>query len=84
MEQTKEKMRSKVLLILGCLFVNVCGAYAQDITVKGNVKDATGEPLIGATVNVQSVSSLRTITDIDGNFTISVPKRIPKQILPTI
>ena len=42
---------------------------AQNTTVKGTIKDATGEPVIGATVKVQG-STMGVITDIDGNYTI--------------
>jgi TonB-linked SusC/RagA family outer membrane protein len=50
------------------------GAQAQNITVHGTVMSKTyEEPLIGATV--QSVSDKSgTITDLDGNFTLSVPR----------
>ena len=44
---------------------------AQKITVNGNVSDATGEPLIGASVLAKGTSE-GTATDFDGNFTISV------------
>lgn len=44
--------------------------FAQQITVRGNVKDAKGEPLIGVSVQI-SGTSLGTITDVDGNFTLS-------------
>ena len=45
---------------------------AQKITVKGHVKDANDEPLIG--VNVMAVgTNTGVITDIDGNFTIQAP-----------
>jgi iron complex outermembrane receptor protein len=53
-------------LILG-LFLSV-GAFAQ-IEVKGHVKDATGEPIIGATVRVDGTQTA-TITDFDGNFAL--------------
>ena len=53
-------------LILG-LFLSV-GAFAQ-IDVKGHVKDATGEPIIGATVRVDGTQTA-TITDFDGNFAL--------------
>ena len=53
-------------LILG-LFLSV-GAFAQ-IDVKGHVKDATGEPIIGATVRVDGTQTA-TITDFDGNFVL--------------
>ena len=40
--------------------------------VKGQVIDATGEPLIG--VNISVIGGTEgTITDIDGNYTVSVP-----------
>ena len=51
-------------LILG-LFLSV-SAFAQ-IEVKGHVKDATGEAIIGATVRVDGTQTA-TITDFDGNF----------------
>lgn len=37
--------------------------------VKGHVKDAQGEPIIGATVRVANTQTA-TITDFDGNFTL--------------
>ena len=49
------------------LFLSV-GAFAQ-INVKGHVKDAQGEPIIGATVRVADTQTA-TITDFDGNFTL--------------
>lgn len=48
--------------------------YAQNITVKGSVKDEKGEPLIGATILVQG-TSIGTVTDIEGNYTLlNVPR----------
>ena len=52
--------------ILG-LFLSV-GAFAQ-IEVKGHVKDATGEAIIGATVRVDGTQDA-TVTDFDGNFVL--------------
>lgn len=46
---------------------------AQNLSVSGTVTDDTGQPVIGASVKVPG-SSVGTITDMDGNFTISVPK----------
>ena len=40
--------------------------------VKGHVADASGEPIIGASVKVKGAASSGAVTDIDGNFTISV------------
>lgn len=44
----------------------------QRKTIKGVVKDATGEPIIGANVLVKG-STTGVITDLDGNFTLEVP-----------
>ena len=45
---------------------------AQDITVQGTVTDEAGETLIGATVQQKGTSN-GTVTDFDGNFTLTVP-----------
>jgi len=47
--------------------------HAQGIAIKGTVTDASGEPLIGASVVVKGNTSLGTVTDFDGNFKMSVP-----------
>ena len=60
--------------MLGILLLAAMPLYvsAQNVTVKGNVKDAAGEPVIGAGV-VQQGTSNGTVTDIDGNYQIVVP-----------
>ena len=63
--------RTILTLVLG-LFLSV-GVYAQNITVKGHVKDAMGE-VIGANVVEKGNSANGTITDLDGNFTLTVPQ----------
>ncbi|MDR2919744.1 MAG: TonB-dependent receptor [Tannerella sp.] len=45
-------------------------AIAQQRSVQGQVMDENGEPLVGATVAVKGTTT-GTITDLDGNFTIS-------------
>lgn len=62
---------SKRLLSLATAFLMTVVAMAQ-ITVSGNVKDNSGEPIIGANVLVKGTTN-GTITDFDGNFSISVP-----------
>lgn len=58
----------KSLFLIGCLLlVFSVTAFAQQLTVKGVVKDVTGEPIIGASVLVKG-TTLGVITDIDGNF----------------
>lgn len=48
-------------------------AVMQQSTVKGTVTDKSGEPVIGATVQIVGQQG-GTITDIDGNFSINAPK----------
>ena len=67
MKQVNIQFPLRMLGLLLGLFLSV-GAFAQ-IDVKGHVKDATGEPIIGATVRVAS-SQAATITDFDGNFVL--------------
>ena len=48
-------------------------AQAQQLTVKGNVKDTMGEPMIGVSV-LEKGTTNGCITDLDGNFTLQVNK----------
>ena len=69
----KRNLMFKVLLMLmvGC-FLSI-DAFAQQMTVKGLVKDTTGEPIIGANVVVKGTTN-GTITDFDGNFLLNANK----------
>ena len=62
--------------LLFALFLIMCTlAQAQRLTVQGKVVSKTdGESIIGATVIETNQPSNGTITDIDGNFTLSVPQ----------
>lgn len=52
----------------------LCVAYlsAQVRTITGTVRSAEGEPLIGATVLVESEPTRGTVTEVDGSFSITV------------
>ncbi len=63
------KLMPKRMLALICGLILSITAFAQQITVNGNVVDATGEPIIGATVRVAGQQG-GVITDFDGNFHI--------------
>ena len=67
MKQVNIKIPFRMFVLLLGLFLSV-GAFAQ-IDVKGHVKDALGEPIIGATVRVANTQTA-TVTDFDGNFTL--------------
>ena len=43
---------------------------AQNVTVKGNVLDTKGDPIIGATVKVEGTQT-GTVTNYDGDFTVA-------------
>ena len=47
---------------------------AQDIQVIGNIKDVSGENLIGVSVKVKN-SNKGTITDLDGNFELNAKQK---------
>ncbi len=55
-------------------------ATAQNIVVKGTVKDSAGEPVIGATVIEKGNSANGISTGIDGDFSLTVPKGKTLQI----
>ncbi|MBQ9651105.1 MAG: SusC/RagA family TonB-linked outer membrane protein, partial [Prevotella sp.] len=72
MKQVKFRMPLRMLALVCGLILSV-GAFAQQITVNGNVKDATGEPIIGATVRLAGQAG-GTVTDFDGNFILKAQK----------
>ena len=68
MKQVEFKIPVRMLTFLLGLFLSI-SAFAQQITVNGHVKDATGEGIIGATVRVEGQQG-GVVTDFDGNFVI--------------
>ena len=67
MRFTLKKRIFLMFLLLGISF----GMYAQTITVRGTVKDATGETLLGVNVVEQGTTN-GTITNLDGKYEIKV------------
>lgn len=66
----KKTQAFRYMLSVGCLlFFFSIGMFAQQ-TVKGIVKDVTGEPIIGASVLVKGTNN-GTITNLDGAFSLS-------------
>ena len=63
-------LKKHVLGILLAIAVPVC-ATAQNVTVKGQVKDDAGEPLALVSIAEPGTSN-GTVTDLDGNYSISV------------
>ncbi len=63
----------KVFTTLIMLAISSILAYSQDSTIKGIVTSSgDGEPLPGVSIVIKGTSN-GTTTDIDGNFTLSVP-----------
>ena len=60
----------KICGILIALAMPLC-VFAQNVTVKGQVKDDAGEPMIAAAVAELGTSN-GTVTDLDGNYSITV------------
>lgn len=71
MKQVKCKLPLRALTLAGGVLLSV-GSFAQNGAIKGQVKDASGEPVMGATIT--SDGKTVGITDIDGNFSIDVPR----------
>lgn len=71
MKCTTYYFRPLGLLLLLCLIP--LWSVAQNITVKGIVKDNFGEPVIGANVTEKGTTN-GMITDLDGNFSLTVQK----------
>lgn len=48
---------------------------AQNASVKGVVKDSSGEPVIGASVKVKGSNAVGTVTDTEGDFSLNGVKK---------
>ena len=68
-------MRHLRFFLLALMASTILSAFAQneDITVSGTVVDNNGEPVIGASV-IQKGTSNGAVTDLDGHFSVKVPK----------
>lgn len=62
----------KLLFIL--VSVLICGSAAAQHKITGKVTDQLGCSLTGAIVQVEGKENLKTVTDKNGDYTISVPK----------
>lgn len=73
MKQSKWSFRfmsRRVFIAFGAILFSLC-AFAQQITVSGQVSDSQKEPLIGVSVQEKGTTN-GTITDINGHFTLKV------------
>ena len=67
-------MKRNLTLALLCPIISVCSVVAQDKEVTGTVVSAEdGQPIIGAAIVVKG-TTIGTVTDMDGKFTLDVPE----------
>ena len=67
MKQVKFKLPLRALTLASGLLLTA-SSFAQSNAIKGQVKDASGEPVMGATITVNGKAV--GITDMDGNFSV--------------
>ena len=79
MKQVKITMPQRMLALICGLILFVSAFAQQQITVNGHVKDATGDPVIGATIRVSGQDN-GAVSDIDGNFVIRATQGATLQI----
>jgi len=73
MKNVTKKIQKIPYLFLLMLFSFVTASAQKGITVRGTVLDSNGETIIGASVTLKGNNSVGTISDIDGNFVLTVP-----------
>ena len=66
------KLNSSVFRTMILSAMLLCGMAAEARVISGTVKDPTGETIISASVVVKG-TTIGTVTDFDGNYTIDVP-----------
>jgi TonB-linked SusC/RagA family outer membrane protein len=71
-KRSKDRSLTRYFYSLFLTMLVMAGAYAQDVTVKGKVNDEQGQGLPGVSV-VAKGTSLGTVTDLEGNYTVNVP-----------
>ena len=64
--------KSRLLLLTLCTLISVVLLAQERRTVTGTITDKSGERIIGASVFVKG-TTIGTVSDIDGNFTLEVP-----------
>ena len=85
LKRTIESLRQVITFARYTLVITLLGgggfftAQAQN-TVKGNVTDPSGAPLVGATVIIVEDNTKGTFTNADGDFEINVPQGNSLQI----
>jgi TonB-linked SusC/RagA family outer membrane protein len=64
-------MKRKLTMFLALFFIGI-GIVTAQTQVRGTVVDESGQPVIGATIQIKGTSQ-GTVTDVDGRFNLSAP-----------
>ncbi|MDO4195782.1 MAG: TonB-dependent receptor [Prevotellaceae bacterium] len=64
------KIRLYLAMLMMCFSMQI---MAQNTSVKGQITDESGAPVMGAVVTVEGKENVGTVTDIDGNFALDCP-----------
>ena len=59
-----------LLFLISTMYVQAQGVK----NVSGMIKDASGDPLIGVNVTVKGDATLGTISDMDGEYSLKIPR----------
>ncbi|RJE72773.1 SusC/RagA family TonB-linked outer membrane protein [Reichenbachiella sp. MSK19-1] len=71
-------------LVLVFVLMGSIVASAQDRRIEGQVSDATGTAVIGATVIVKGNETVGSITDVNGRYSLTIPSGAEKLIMTSI
>ncbi|MDR2564262.1 MAG: SusC/RagA family TonB-linked outer membrane protein, partial [Prevotellaceae bacterium] len=70
------EIQKQIFLVAMTGILSIVGLHAQTegfVSISGSVKDARGEPIVGASIVLKGTNS-NTATDINGNFQLNVPE----------
>lgn len=71
-KQLKSTLRLSILVVLFCITTIAAQAQSADNKITGQIVDESEAPLIGATATIKG-TTIGTISDINGDFSINVP-----------
>lgn len=70
----------KIVFLISIFFINFSSNLYSQATIKGHLSDNNGEPIIGATISLESDQNNGVYTNVDGVFEIQVPS-LKKEVL---
>ena len=74
----------KRFIIIVLILLQMLPLAAQTLKVSGSVKDANGEPVIGAVIMQEGNEKSGTVTDVDGRYSINILSFVNKLVFCAI